>query len=686
MGLALLGAGWLWALPLAAAPIALHLAWRQRRRRVQMPSLVFFQRLDPRLHARRRLRDRLILALRCLAILAVVLALAQPVWQGWGGGRAAVAIVIDTSASMSMPAGPGGQTRLQAALEDAGALVGELRDGDRAAILTTVPDLQVPVLPAPIGDRARLRALLDAIHPTGGASDPAAVVLRAHALLASAGPVQRTTLILTDLQAHDWDAAGTAAVPVDASARLLIARVPAQAPASQLAIQEILLPPHGVVANRPVPLRLTLANAGPAAAAAACTASDDAGRSATAVTSVPAHGRAAMTLVLPGASAGSHWARVTLAGAATEVLGEGFTAFHVAPARTVVLVGDAAAYGLLPLALAPGGSGAFGIALTRVDPAGLAAALGVDTTLVAMTLDQAAHGLPDALVHWVEGGGTLVVLPADAAAAAPVPALPGLGLTTAVVGLTPPAPLVVLEARADALGDCADAGDNLFATVRVASALTLGLPHPGPWRSVLGLTDGRTLLAALPRGAGRILVSGLALDQRWSSLPLDPACVALVQGWALPRVAVADARAVRCGEPVTMPWRGPVHLLGVAGPALDWQGTLVDGLLPPLARPGVVLAQGGGQATLLAAAADPGEADATIRTGLTAPPALPGAEVVEGASPSAVVAAWRRGERGGSLVVPLLVLAAAALLGEGLLASLPSVRRPVAPARLGRAA
>src|SRR3954462_676298 len=109
---------WLWFMPLAALPVVFHLAYRMRRKRVTFPSLVFFQRLEPRLQARRRLRDLLVLLLRCLGIVFVLLALARPLWQGWGGGgAAAIALVIDNSASMAAPAASGGdakQTRLAA--------------------------------------------------------------------------------------------------------------------------------------------------------------------------------------------------------------------------------------------------------------------------------------------------------------------------------------------------------------------------------------------------------------------------------------------------------------------------------------------------------------------------------------------------------------------------------------------
>nr|MBA3709383.1 BatA domain-containing protein [Planctomycetota bacterium] len=137
--LTLLASGWCWLLPAAALPIVFHFAYRQRRKQLRMPSLLFFQRLEPRLQARKRLRDLLVLLLRALALLVVVLALARPLWQGiGGGGPAAIILVVDNSASMGAPTSVAdGSTRLAAALEAAAAVVANLGARDRAGVVLT---------------------------------------------------------------------------------------------------------------------------------------------------------------------------------------------------------------------------------------------------------------------------------------------------------------------------------------------------------------------------------------------------------------------------------------------------------------------------------------------------------------------------------------------------------------------
>ena len=76
-GLSALNPLFLSLLPLAALPVLFHLFFRLKRRPRAFSTLMFFHRLDPRLNARRRLREWLILLLRTLLILFLLLALAM---------------------------------------------------------------------------------------------------------------------------------------------------------------------------------------------------------------------------------------------------------------------------------------------------------------------------------------------------------------------------------------------------------------------------------------------------------------------------------------------------------------------------------------------------------------------------------------------------------------------------------
>ena len=53
-----------WLLPAIALPVIFHLFFRLRRQVRDFPALLFFERIDPRLSAKRKLHEWLLLLLR----------------------------------------------------------------------------------------------------------------------------------------------------------------------------------------------------------------------------------------------------------------------------------------------------------------------------------------------------------------------------------------------------------------------------------------------------------------------------------------------------------------------------------------------------------------------------------------------------------------------------------------------
>src|SRR5688572_30128911 len=108
----------LWALPLAAAPLLLHLLSRRQARRQPFSDLSFLRRVYARALPRTRLQQWLLVAARCLLLLLLILAYAGPVLQARGepsGGAAGegldLAVLVDVSYSMG--AREAGKTRLE---------------------------------------------------------------------------------------------------------------------------------------------------------------------------------------------------------------------------------------------------------------------------------------------------------------------------------------------------------------------------------------------------------------------------------------------------------------------------------------------------------------------------------------------------------------------------------------------
>lgn len=161
--------------------VLLHLM-RERRRRVQVPSLLLWQQLPRRQDAdrRRRLPLTLLLALHLLAALALALALAQPQWlRGLTTPSRHLVLVIDTSTSMAAVDGLG-QSRLERARERARAELAALGPEDTA---TVVAAGSAPRLLADAGDVAALRQALDELDAAGVGTDIVAAINLAQAIL-----------------------------------------------------------------------------------------------------------------------------------------------------------------------------------------------------------------------------------------------------------------------------------------------------------------------------------------------------------------------------------------------------------------------------------------------------------------------------------------------------------------------
>jgi hypothetical protein len=94
-----------WGLPLAAAPIVIHLINLLRHRKVPWAAMEFLLASQRKYRTRVLLKQILLLLLRVAAVLGIVLALAQPRWKTalgrmLGGARTAHVVLLDDSYSM----------------------------------------------------------------------------------------------------------------------------------------------------------------------------------------------------------------------------------------------------------------------------------------------------------------------------------------------------------------------------------------------------------------------------------------------------------------------------------------------------------------------------------------------------------------------------------------------------------
>ena len=187
----------------AVIPLVLHLLSRSRQTELRWGAMMFLDEASPRRSRVRSIRRYVVLALRCLAIVALAAAMARPV-SGTGGalrppGRAAVAVIVDTSGSTGAPTGPGA-VRLDAIRESASGALARLDEGDVAALVTGDPALPPVFTP----DRAALLARLAVVQPRGVGLDLSAALGRAADLLAAQSTSSRTIVVVTDRQASTY--------------------------------------------------------------------------------------------------------------------------------------------------------------------------------------------------------------------------------------------------------------------------------------------------------------------------------------------------------------------------------------------------------------------------------------------------------------------------------------------------
>jgi len=202
----------LWALPLVAVPILIHLLNRRRFQRVEFGAMEFLRRALRRTRRRLLLEDLLLLLLRTFAVLFLILALARPGAEAGTvlAGRPARGEVVVLDASLSMDHRSGGSSAFERARGRAEKLLAGLdgERGDRAALIVAGLEAERRAF----GDPAEVRAALEELDRpgAGGAALAAALeqALRSADSLGREGPQTVRVTVLTDLQASAWDLEG----------------------------------------------------------------------------------------------------------------------------------------------------------------------------------------------------------------------------------------------------------------------------------------------------------------------------------------------------------------------------------------------------------------------------------------------------------------------------------------------
>jgi hypothetical protein len=675
-GLTILNPFFLSLLPLAALPVLFHLFFRLKKQARPFSTLMFFHRIDPKLNARRRLREWFILLLRTLLILFVLLFLSRPVWFGIGKeGEVATVLVIDNSGSMS-GTGEGGQSKLKEATDAARGVILQLRDHDKAAIVPVVDD---PLAPLPAGltaDKAALKQVLDHLSDTEASGSIVGAVERAIALFEGSTAAHFEIHILSDLQEEKWNQPPVDLRPPRRGTSIVVHRL-ASPHANQVnvSVAGVDVQSKVIRAGRRVPVQARLLNTTAIEGHVRLNWLDDTGRHGSEEFVLPPRGEKLASVLLDSQDPGFRWVTLWIEGDDFTADNRAALGFFCSEKKPVLFAGATTDFGLLPLAISPGSEGRLsGLIPSFVEPAALAEELRHQpSAFVALTwgtLAQSGTGCAQAIKQFLTDGGSVLLVPSTASG--DMPPLPDWLTMQPQVPQAAPGGLgiTVLDKAHPLFTDLRE--ENGEVALRNVKAFKFRpLRGPATNTPVLGLEDGRLIMAEQRIGRGRLLASGLAFESSWTTLPLKPGFVAMAQNLALADTAsTTNNVALVAGEPLRIaPSEAPsMEVKSLTGSPLDWKGA--PARLPTLPRSGVYSVRWGGGVSYLAVRS----ADREGRQKFVSSDTLPTLgklpyTVKDFAGSAALISEVRKLEKSLELSPLLLLLALASLLTEGWLAN-----------------
>jgi hypothetical protein len=276
--------------PLAAAavaggavsvPVIIHLLNRRRFRVVQWAAMRFLLAAQRKNSRRMRLEQILLLAVRCLMVLLLVLAMAsvtpwaEAVWHWFAPGagvalapssqRTHKVLVLDGSFSMGLKNGDG--TCFDRARALAAQIVRDSTGGDGfSVVLMASPPRRI--VPEPSEDGRKVLAEIEGLRLTHGNADLAGTLSTVESLVQSSPGKfpDREVYFLTDMQQSTWIARQPAMVApilqkIQARAHTIFIDVGRDCP-SNLAVTDLSLGDSLATTGRAVPILATLHNYG----------------------------------------------------------------------------------------------------------------------------------------------------------------------------------------------------------------------------------------------------------------------------------------------------------------------------------------------------------------------------------------------------------------------------------------
>lgn len=680
-------ATFLYLLPLAGLPIVFHLLLKQKKRSVVFSTLMFFHRVDPKLNSRRQIREWLLLLLRVLMIALVLLALSRPELRSAAGtaGKLSLVVVIDNSGSMSGGAKDGDMTKLECAKEGARRLLSNLELGSDAAVVLSVKDSAVAAAESLSTDRNALLDCLDRVNPTEATGDASLALANAIGLLQSSTAGGGVIHVFTDLQRVEW-AQDRDRLEIPAQrVHVYFHRIDsAPLQRANVAVTAVQLPDQRILVGQPYEVGLSLRNYSDSAADIRVNCITDRGERSTQSLVMEKQKITTVGLPIVMNERGFHWLKAWIEG-------DGFLADNAAGiglfcegAGSILFIGEARQFGMLPTALSPLGDGRLTGLVVRFSPSLELGREEAPILVVTTWTNLAGTGSNSAdLIQYVEAGGNLLIVPSllpgdHAGAAGAVPGL-GAGCRTREVyrrGLR----LAILNGEVRFWRQIERIVADVSAESMVAYAFC-PLDLTADATPLLGVGRAKVVLGHKTLGKGNMFVSGIPFSPAWSTLPLSGLGVVMIQRMAVFNVPAGTSgeafHGVATNDPHVLPlvagerpeaWAtdDEIEVLSLSGDALEWKGHSTE--LPAFPRAGVFLARTGDEKRCLSVRASPREGEYHFVEGSTVPVARSVPQTVVPFGPEEDYGQYHAGQaRVIEMYIPLLLLLTLVLFMEGLL-------------------
>jgi len=186
----------------AGVPVLVHLVRRTRAPRIQFPSLMFLRKIEQKTIRRRKLRNLLLLLVRCAALLLLALAFARPYFTGStpvsaSGDHTSTVILVDGSYSMRY-----GDV-FNRAKQSARNMINDAASDEQLAVVLFSKSYQV-LMPLK-ADRPEANSAVSQMQPGLESTDYLQAIQAADSILKEAGRGQHRVYLISDFQNSGWN-------------------------------------------------------------------------------------------------------------------------------------------------------------------------------------------------------------------------------------------------------------------------------------------------------------------------------------------------------------------------------------------------------------------------------------------------------------------------------------------------